>query len=336
MRPVWTLLLLHIVHTRGAEDVCDARVNQTQCYGALGGTIAIRLMDSGSTTNRCTWMKNQTVIFECRNNIVKTNAIENRSVFNESTGILQLQNLTKSDNSSYSLEFYNDGKFIKRIYHKLIIEAPVSSVLLEHQCLSKGEVRATCAPQGGDSPEYNWTLNGQTHTDAELLSKNNENNIITLRQNTEGRLRCSVRNHISQESKEIQISTCGYILINCTINGTEISDWVYKANNTLCFEQTTATSIPSADYWPVLVGSLATVLIIGVAIFIVLKKCKKKRNEEEDQELTYADVRILRQPGRRLQTSEGEVEYGQVNFSNQSPHISVAEDNACIYAKVRR
>ncbi|XP_033829498.1 uncharacterized protein LOC117377233 isoform X1 [Periophthalmus magnuspinnatus] len=364
MGPVWTLLLLHFAQaeTRDAEGLCDARVNNALCYGALGGTIKIQLMDSGSTTHRCIWKHNDRTVFDWKDNTVKRNEFKNRSVFNSSTGIIQIQNLTKIDNDSYSLEFYNQkAERTFKSYHKLIIEAPVSSVLLEQECVSKGTVRASCTPQGGDSPEYIWTLNGQTLTDSELLSKNKQNTIVTLRQNTVGLLRCSVKNHISQEFKEIHINSCGYIFINCTLNGTQISDWVYKANNTLCIEQTTAAPITSVgktttthhsvpasspstpagswyiQYGPIIGGLLVAALVFGVAIFCVLKY-KKKRDQEHDQEVTYADVRILKQPRRRPQqpASEGEVEYGQVKFSNQNPHISVAEDNACIYAKVRR
>ncbi|XP_055015222.1 uncharacterized protein LOC110157654 isoform X2 [Boleophthalmus pectinirostris] len=370
MGPVCALLLLlHIAQAQAtvAESFCDARVNLTRCFGALGGTIKIQLMDNGSTTPRCIWKKNTENIFEWKNNAVRTNKFPDRLVFNNITGIIQIQNLTKSDSDSYSLEFYNkDGHLTKMIIHQLITEVPVSSLLLDFKCVSKGEVRVSCDAQGGGNPEYSWTLNGQNLTDSELVSKNNET-VVTLRQNTEGLLRCSVKNNVSHKFKESHVTNCGYIFINCTLNGTQISEWVYKANNTLCTEQTTVASITSSvgktpstslsapvsppsttsgslyshfeptTYLPIIAGSLVVVLIIGMVIVCVLKKRKKKRDEELDQELTYADVRVLRQPDRRPQrASEGEVEYGQVKFSNHGPVVSVEEDNACIYAKVRR
>ncbi|CAL1613291.1 unnamed protein product [Knipowitschia caucasica] len=282
---VWALLLL--LHTaQDAEGDCDARKNNT-CYGALGGTIEIQLMASGAKTNdKC------------------------RSVFNNTSGILNITNVTREDNGSYTLELFDNGKLTSHSQLNLLIEAPVTDVLLKQECLSKGVKKATCSSREGDRPEFSWTLNG--------LNLSNNTNVITLKQIEEGTLRCSVKNHISEESKEITIGSCGYIHINCTVNGTQILDWVHEANNTLCIEQTTTPSI-SSD------------------VTCVLKKCKKKRDEEDNQELTYADVRILRQPGREPQPkSEEEVEYGQVKFSNQSPHASVAEDNVCIYSKVCR
>ncbi|XP_053179544.1 uncharacterized protein LOC128362724 [Scomber japonicus] len=98
----------------------------------------------------------------------------------------------------------------------------------------------SCSSEGGDSPQYSWTLDGHTLTDHQLLSGSKETNIITLKQDVSGLLVCSVRNHISSVSKEKNISTCGFIFINCTSsNGTNISQWVYAANNTLCIEPTT-------------------------------------------------------------------------------------------------
>ena len=89
------------------------------------------------------------------------------------------------------------------------LSAPVSSVRLASECLSQGEMSVSCSSEGGDSPQYSWTLDGHTLTDHQLLSGSNETNIITLKQDVSGLLVCSVRNHISNVSKEKNISTCG-------------------------------------------------------------------------------------------------------------------------------
>ncbi|KAL3972937.1 V-type H+-transporting ATPase subunit E [Sarotherodon galilaeus] len=86
--------------------------------------------------------------------------------------------------------------------------APVSSVLLVSECLSQGERRVSCSSEGGDSPQYSWTLDGRTLTDAELLSVNNEDNIIILKQHVSGHLVCSVKNNVNSVSKEQKISAC--------------------------------------------------------------------------------------------------------------------------------
>lgn len=84
----------------------------------------------------------------------------------------------------------------------------MSSVHLITECLSRLEMKVSCLSEGGDSPQYIWTLNGDKLTDSELLSANNENNIIILRHSVSGSLACSVRNHISIGSTEQIISAC--------------------------------------------------------------------------------------------------------------------------------
>ena len=67
----------------------------------------------------------------------------------------------------------------------------------------------TCSSDSEDSPRYSWTLNGDTLTDAHLISGNKDTKEITLKQNISGRLVCSVRNNISEAKKEKNLSTCG-------------------------------------------------------------------------------------------------------------------------------
>lgn len=56
--------------------------------------------------------------------------------------------------------------------------------------------------------------------------------------------------------------------------------------------------------------------------------------EEDGQELTYADVKILK--GRRVpqQTVDQDVEYGQVKISNRPRHKAEPREEECVYAKV--
>lgn len=91
----------------------------------------------------------------------------------------------------------------------MLPSAPVSSVLLVRECLSQGEMRVSCSSEGGDSPQYSWTLDGDKLTNAQLLSGNYETNNITLKQDVSGKLVCSVRTNVSSVSKEETISTCG-------------------------------------------------------------------------------------------------------------------------------
>ncbi|CAI5652003.1 unnamed protein product [Oreochromis niloticus] len=235
------IMLLGVSH--GVETYCDGRQDGAQCYGALGGTVDIQLIDSTSEMPRYQLSKNTLKILDVRNNTVLSNIIQSRSFFIPSNGRFRINNLSRNDSGKYTLITFDlDGKVSSKQSLQLFIQAPVSSVLLVSECLSQGERRVSCSSEGGDSPQYSWTLDGRTLTDAELLSGNSESNIITLKQQISGHLVCSVRNNVSNVSKEERISTCGFSFINCTlINGTQISGWVYEANNTLCIKPTITT-----------------------------------------------------------------------------------------------
>ncbi|XP_055368432.1 uncharacterized protein LOC114863986 [Betta splendens] len=233
------MVVLGLCH--GVETYCDGRQNGTQCYGALGGTVDVQLMDRDSRIYRYWWKKDQRLILGGRMDQILSNHIENRSVFTPSNGTIRIINLSRNDSGEYQLELYdsNGQKSEERTLH-LTVQAPVGSVLLLSECLSEGQMRASCSSEGGDSPQYSWTLDGHTLTHAELLSGNNETNNITLKQHVSGRLLCSVRNQVSRVSREETITDCGFIFINCTsFNGTYISQSVSAANNTLCVEPTT-------------------------------------------------------------------------------------------------
>ncbi|XP_042069388.1 peroxidasin homolog [Haplochromis burtoni] len=172
---------------------CVGRQDGTKCYGALGGTVEIQL---GSISEMFNVKKNY-------------NSTEHRLCF-LSNGTFRINNLSRNDSANYTLQTFDSrGESSFEWTLQLFIQAPVSSVLLLSECLSQGEMRVSCSSQGGDSPQYSWTLDGRSLSDAELLSVNNESNIITLKQHVSGHLVCSVKNNVSNVSKEERISTCG-------------------------------------------------------------------------------------------------------------------------------
>ncbi|XP_076733437.1 uncharacterized protein LOC101487913 [Maylandia zebra] len=193
----------------GVETYCDGRQDGAQCYGALGGSVEIKLMDSTAKIPRYHLLKNSLKILDVRKKRILYNIIEHKFLLFPSNGTLRLNYLSRTDSGNYSLKsFDSDGKASDEQTLQLFVQAPVSSVLLVSECLSQGERRVSCSSEGGDSPQYSWTLDGRTLTDAELLSVNNETNIITLRQHMSGHLVCSVRNNVSNVFIEHRLSTC--------------------------------------------------------------------------------------------------------------------------------
>ncbi|KAG8004376.1 hypothetical protein GBF38_009358, partial [Nibea albiflora] len=373
MEAVFGLLLLLLGVSHGVEIYCDGRQDGAQCYGALGGTVALQLMDSASEIFKYQLFKNRTAILNGGKNRNVTNVIADRSSFTPSNGTFRINDLSRTDGGEYTLTtFDSKGRGSEPRPLQLTIQAPVSSVLLVSECLSQGEMRVSCSSEGGDSPQYSWTLDGHTLTDTQLLPGNNETNIITLKQDVSGQLACSVKNHVSSVSETKTISTCGFIFIDCISNGTRISQWVLEANNTLCDPTTVSpttegkgtvttvsikpsTNITSSNqtashtdgpwylkHLPVIAGvlfALVILLVVGVAVvFVHQKKQKNKPKEEDDeQELTYADVRIVQRQGRKIQqTAEVDVEYGQVKFSGRPRQTVKQTEEACVYAMVRK
>ncbi|KAL3972945.1 G1/S-specific cyclin-D2 [Sarotherodon galilaeus] len=230
--------------------------------------------------------RNSVKIRDVKNNTVLPNVTEHRLLFVRSNVTFRINNLNKNDSGNYTLQFFcSDGTLSGLWTLWLFIQAPVSSVLMVSECLSQGEMRVSCSSEGGDSPQYSWTLDGRTLTDAELLPGNNKTNNITVKQNVSGHLACSVRNNVSDVSKEEMISTCE------------------------------AGTLPLIGG---VVSALVMLLLVGVAVICVQRKKtnnKPSKKEEEDQEVMYADVRVVQQQGKKVDEGGEEVLYGQVKFS---------------------
>ncbi|XP_029917840.1 hepatocyte cell adhesion molecule-like isoform X6 [Myripristis murdjan] len=198
---------------------------------------------------------------------------------------------------------FDSGTETKRQKLKLSIQAPVSSPLLASECLSQGELRVSCSSEEGDSPQYSWTLDGHTLMDSQLLSANEDNKEITLKPGVSGQLVCSVNNNVSSAAANKMISWC-------------------------------------AGYIPIIAGCLAAmVVVLLVVLGVYYTQIKKKKKQipvtEDEQDVTYADVRVVqRQVRQRVEKDNVEVEYGQIKVSGgRRPNVQPAEDD-CVYAKV--
>ncbi|XP_063732636.1 uncharacterized protein LOC134859836 [Eleginops maclovinus] len=299
MQAVIGLLVMMLGASYGLETYCDCREDGAQCYGPLGGTVVLHLMDRALLTQRYRLYKSSIIILNVRNN--KNFVHETRSSFNVSDGKFRLNNLIRNDSDKYKLEIQDDSSITSRVL-QLTIQAPVSSVRLVSECLSQGEKRVSCSAGGGDSPQYSWTLAGHPLKDTELLSVNTENDRITLKQHVSGVVACTVRNNVSQVSKEEHFSNCGFIFINCTSNGTQISQWVFPANNTLCIESTTSPTTTyeasTVDHSLLICGVRAAVVVfalIGIAVYFAWKKNKfmKAEGSTYRPETEYQDDSVV-------------------------------------------
>ncbi|XP_026034361.1 T-cell surface antigen CD2-like [Astatotilapia calliptera] len=290
--------------SHGVETHCDGRRDGAQCYGALGGTVDIQLMDSTSEIPRIQLLKNSLKILFVRNNKVISNTVVHRSSFFPRNGKFRINNLSRNDSGKYTLQtFDSDGRSSGVLTLQLLFQAHVSSVLLVSQCLSQGEMRVSCSSEGGDSPQYSWTLDGRTLTVAELLSVNIKTNIITLKQYVSGSLVCSVKNHVSKVSKEKRISTC------------------------------------EIGHLPLISGVLSTLIIFLVVVVAAICAQRKKQNsktkeEENDQEEIFADLRVVKQQAKQLE-KRAELEFCQVKYS-KCPWQTEPTGDDYLYANVHK
>ncbi|XP_062332725.1 uncharacterized protein LOC134032714 isoform X4 [Osmerus eperlanus] len=241
------LLFLLVGASHGLETSCDARQNGAQCYGALNGTVYLHLTDiisgydyklRGNTRKLVFIMKNLKVIYFNKENIA---TYDSHIYFEIKNGTLRINKIGKEYSDKYTLETIQEssGATSKHTL-QLFIEAPVSSPSqVISECLPQGGMRMSCSCEG-DSPRYSWTLDGQALNDSRVVH-DEERSSVTLERGTVGKLTCTINNHISQATVELDVSTCnGTIYVNCTSsNGTEVSDWVSPTGPNLCTRTTT-------------------------------------------------------------------------------------------------
>ncbi|XP_046876102.1 uncharacterized protein LOC124467673 isoform X2 [Hypomesus transpacificus] len=367
------LLFLLVRASHGIETSCDARQSGTQCYGALNGTVVLHLTDiisgyelrfAGLIRNLVFVMKNQKVVYFNKKNEAKN---DSRIYFETKTGTLRINKIWKEYSDNYTLQITNDssGATSDRIL-QLSIEAPVSSPrLVISECLPQGQMRMSCSCKG-DSPWYSWTLNGQALKDSRVVH-DKESSSVTLERGMSGQLTCTVNNHISNATVDLDVSTCnGTKYVNCTSsNGTEVSDWVSPTGPNLCTRTTTTnptTTLTTSDMIVIVAGSVAGVLLIGVLLGIYFVQCRKKTaaSAEDEGEVTYADVRFVtknqdrqkkkKQPpvevvygevkvsgaaSRQEQRPSREVEYGEVMIMTRPGRKVDKPQEECVYSSVR-
>ncbi|XP_038555206.1 uncharacterized protein LOC119888618 isoform X2 [Micropterus salmoides] len=97
MQAVIGLLVMLLRVSHGVETYCDGRQDGAQCYGTLGGTVVLQLMDNASEIFKYQLISNRTVILAGGKNQILSNLIENRSSFTPSDGTFRINTLSWTD-----------------------------------------------------------------------------------------------------------------------------------------------------------------------------------------------------------------------------------------------
>ncbi|CAL8272482.1 unnamed protein product [Boreogadus saida] len=131
------------------------------------------------------------------------------------------------------------------------------------------------------------------------------------------------------------LSLIGFIYVNCTSNGTHISQWVHRDNHTLCPETAVGPDFKIMALVPIIAGSLsamALLLIVALGVYCAIKH----KTSKEAEDVTYADVSVLQRRGQRRDQGEGEGEYAAVRGAPGPRRTLETNVDECVYAQPRR
>ncbi|XP_014893010.1 uncharacterized protein LOC106950579 [Poecilia latipinna] len=209
MKAVIGLQLMLIGVCCGLKSSCDAKYDGVKCYGSLGGTLNIQIMDDASKIPYFKWVKNRSVLLRWMANKTVSRTRDSRFHFFPSSGTVRITNLTADDNGLYKLDLISEnGKYEGSKVLQLHVEAPVSSAWLVSECASLGKQRVFCFSGAGDNTRYKWTLDGRPLKGFENMYGNIPASTILLGPKKTGRLVCSISNHISHSFKEMKVTSC--------------------------------------------------------------------------------------------------------------------------------
>lgn len=103
-------VLICSCHSAAVETFCDGRQAEAQCYGALGGTVLIQLMDVPEKL-RFTWLdpSKRAERWIPNQPVVKT--VSEKLEFVSDLGAVRMKNLIRADGGEYTFEIHNeDGR----------------------------------------------------------------------------------------------------------------------------------------------------------------------------------------------------------------------------------
>ncbi|XP_048850730.1 uncharacterized protein LOC125719910 isoform X3 [Brienomyrus brachyistius] len=274
--------------------------------------------------------------------------------------ILKKNKVFKNDSGIYSLNVY-----AVKIWHSIKIQlnveagdlrlsssAPVWNVTLSQLCLPHREMRVTCSSQG-DAKEFSWTL-GNQKLDRTVSSLVYQDNSIILKENVQGNLTCSVRNHVSHGTVTRELIPCPGLGERLTCRFHEGTEVLVRRNSSesqpalsnveilVSFDKEETLAIVCYSHHPHHIQYLwdlgIVLLLFSVLVGLQCLCSKVKRSGTTDvkmeDELIYAQVRIHeKKSNQRKKTVTPDawtVEYGAVAV----PELS-DEMGATLYSVVQ-
>lgn len=122
--PHLLIVIMKNIIITGVEFYCDGRQDGSQCYGALGETVVLQLMDNTSGIPRFSWKKNNTILLQWRQNRLAANTMGNRTLFNHIDRTARINNLNRGDSGEYELQtFDSNGKQTRKRTLQLSVQS---------------------------------------------------------------------------------------------------------------------------------------------------------------------------------------------------------------------
>lgn len=91
----------------GVETHCDSRQDRAQCFGVLGGSIDIQLMNGTSEIHKYKYLKNSLVLLYVSDKQVQANTIGHRPLIFHVNGTFRINNLSSNDSGIYTLQTFD-------------------------------------------------------------------------------------------------------------------------------------------------------------------------------------------------------------------------------------
>ncbi|XP_051716218.1 uncharacterized protein LOC127494387 isoform X17 [Ctenopharyngodon idella] len=195
---------IRVKHCPGVERFC--RFNQSDpCYAALGHKLNLLMVDTSKYVLKIQKRINNNQddpVCRVRSDKIRETECDlfnNRTEVTVINGTLIINRVIRADSGIYTLRLEHSDGTVTSAYLQVNVEAPIGSVEVSISCSSNGMKSVSCSSDG-DQLIYNWTLNGESLMDG--------NTTIQLKEETDGNIICSVKNHVSDRQKSIRVKHC--------------------------------------------------------------------------------------------------------------------------------
>ncbi|XP_026081515.1 uncharacterized protein LOC113058060 isoform X2 [Carassius auratus] len=215
--------LMLLLQTAACLEVNCSFDQSDHCYAALGDKLNLLMVDARKYELQLRKRINNTAddgVCRVRYDRMKEcDLYNNRPEVTVINGTVIIKRVNRSDSGNYRLTLTDsDGTETSRDL-QVIVEAPIGSVNVSIICSSNQ--RSVFCSSDGDQIIYSWTLNGEILEQGPV-----DGNTIQLKEETDGDISCSVKNHVSHAQKTIRLKPCPGLELNCSFGQ---SDHCYAA-----------------------------------------------------------------------------------------------------------